>query len=506
MAGEGTPAAHPGPAEPAVLLEVSQVPELPVPEPGHEARMYAVVTVTVRRPAVRAVRAAPTDPAVRAVPSAPTDPAVPSAPTAPTAPAAPTAPTAPSARSAAVQGQGPRHAVVFLIDHSSSMVNPPTRMAAARNAAAAAVHAVPDGAYFAVVAGRDRPATVYPEQPGGHRTLAVADDVTRRAAEDALRACHPGGGTAIGSWLGRARELFAGLPGGGADFVRHALLLTDGRNEPGYESRDELAAVVAACTGQFTCDAIGIGDGWDTGELLLITTGLNGTAHAFEETDPTGPLPARLHDLTRQAAERDLTGLRLRLYRSDNAELRSFAQVHPTRRTLRPVEETEFLREFATEPWGDETRSYLLSLSARHTAGAEGAELMLTEVELVRDGAARPPVRLPPSRPVVVRWSGDHGLYSRVHPDVGHFLHQEDLVRYFEEGCAALRAHDPGTARRALGRAWQLAVEVGDDAMREHLEKMVEPRADGEVELHARIRRFDIETARIRTSYTTSHR
>lgn len=442
--------------------------------------MYAVVTVTVRRPAGRG-----------------------------TGPAAP-------------QGRGPRHAVVFLIDHSSSMVSPPTRLAAARNAAAAAVQAVPDGAYFAVVAGRDRPGTVYPKQePGGRRTLAVAGDATRRAAVDALRACHPGGGTAIGSWLGRAGELFAGLPGGGADFVRHALLLTDGRNEPGYESREELTARIADCAGQFTCDAIGIGDGWDTDELLLITSALNGTAHAFEETGPAGPpappgsagppgpagpLPGRLRDLTRQAAARDLTGLRLRLYRSDNAELRSFGQVHPTRRTLRPVEETEYLREYATEPWGDETRSYLLSLSARHTAEAEGTELMLTEVELVRDGAGRPPVGLPPSRPVVVRWSGDHGLYSRVHPDVGHFLHQEDLVRCFEEGCAALRAGDTEAARRALGRAWQLAVEVGDDAMREHLEKLVEPGAGGEVELHARIRRFDIETARIRTSYTTSHR
>lgn len=441
---------------------MSQVPELPVPDAGNGARMYAVVTVTVRRPA------------------------------------------GPDARRAAEPGRGPGHAVVFLIDHSSSMVNPPARMTAARNAAAAAVQAVPDGTYFAVVAGRDRPDTVYPKQrPGAPRTLAVADDATRQEAQDTLRACHPGGGTAIGSWLGRARELFAGLPGGGAGFVRHALLLTDGRNEPGYESREELTDRIADCTGQFTCDAIGIGDGWDTGELLLITTGLNGTAHAFEET---GLLPARLHDLTRRAAARDLTGLRLRLYRSDNAELRSFGQVHPTRRTLRPVEETEYLREFATEPWGDETRSYLLSLTARHTAGAGGAELMLTEVELVRETGAGPPVELPPSQPVVVRWSGDHGLYSRVHPEVGHFLHQEDLVRCFEEGCAALRARDPETARRALGRAWRLAVEVGDGAMREHLEKLVAPGPDGEVQLHPRIRRFDIENARIRTSYTKSPR
>lgn len=445
---------------------MSQIPELPVPEQGTEARMYAVVTVTVRGSADGGGGLPPAD-----------------------------------------AGAAPGHAVVFLIDHSSSMVNPPARMAAARDAAAAAVHALPDGTHFAVVAGRDRASAVYPVPVrvtpvrGAPATgsLAVADDATRAAAEEALRACHPGGGTAIGSWLAHAHRLFGQLPANGEDFVCHALLLTDGRNESGYESPEELAAHLDRCAGDFTCDAIGVGDGWATEELLLVTGRLHGTAHAVERLDL---LTDALRTLTREAADRTLTGLRLRLYGCDGVELRSFGQVHPTRQDLRSVAETRYVREFATAPWGEETRSYLLSLTISHNGEQPGSERMLTEVELVRAGTARPTVDLPSSEAVLVRWSGDHGLYSRMHPTVGHYLHQEELVRVFEEGCAALRTQDTETARHDYGRAWRLACEVGDTAMQEHLRKLIRPGDDGEVELRARIRPFDIEAARIRASRT----
>lgn len=433
---------------------MSQTAELPVPDEGSEARMYAVVTVTVRRD-----------------------------------------------RDAGTAGQdaGSRHAVVFLIDHSSSMVNPPARMAAARDAAAAAVRALPDGTRFAVVAGRDRAGAIYPAPSAGHGALAVADATTRGAAEAALRACHPGGGTAIGGWLAYARGLFAQLPAAGEGFVRHALLLTDGRNETGYESPDELAGHLDACAGEFTCDAIGMGEGWATEELLLITGRLHGTAHAVERLDL---LTEELRTLTREAADRDLTGLRLRLYAREGVELRSIGQVHPTRLPLGAVAETSYAREFATAPWGAETRSYLLSLTAPYNGEPPGTEQMLTEVELVRDDTAGPPVALPPSEPVMVRWSGDHGLYSRMHPAVGHFLHQEELVRVFEEGCAALRIEDAETARGAFAAAWRLAVQVGDTVMQNHLRKLISPGDDGGAELLPRIRPFDVEAARIRTSRT----
>lgn len=450
---------------------MSQIAELPVPDEGTEARMYAVVTVTVQRTAEG------------------------------------------GGSPSAAAGDPPGQAVVFLIDHSSSMVNPPARMAAARDAAAAAVHALPDGTRFAIVAGRDRATAVYPVRspaphaslivPDGPGPLARADDATRRAAEKALRACHPGGGTAIGNWLAYARRLFAQLPGGGRDFVCHALLLTDGRNEPGYETPEELAGHLRDCAGEFTCDAIGVGDGWATEELLLVTGRLHGAAYAVEKLNL---LTDRLRTLTREAAGRTLTGLRLRLYGRAGVELRSIGQVHPTRQELRMVAETPYAREFATAPWGEETRSYLLSLAVSHGGEPPGSEQMLTEVELVREESTRPALALPSSAAVLVRWSGDHGLYSKMHPTVGHYLHQEELVRVFEEGCAALRTQDTETARRAFGRAWRLACEVGDEAMQEHLRKLIDPHEDDEAELLDRIRPFDIEAARIRTSHTVWHR
>ena len=173
MAGDDVLAETAGRAELTALLEVSQIAELPVPDEGTEARMYAVVTVTVQRTAEG------------------------------------------GGSPSAAAGDPPGQAVVFLIDHSSSMVNPPARMAAARDAAAAAVHALPDGTRFAIVAGRDRATAVYPvRSPAPHASLIVpdgpgrarADDATRRAAEKALRACHPGGGTAIGNWLAYAPQ------------------------------------------------------------------------------------------------------------------------------------------------------------------------------------------------------------------------------------------------------------------------------------------------------------
>ncbi|WP_369217455.1 VWA domain-containing protein [Streptomyces flavofungini] len=257
-----------------VGLEVSQVVELPRPRhTGAEesARMYAVVTVTVRRPVADDG-------------------------------------TGTARRDSSGAAHPPRLAEVLLIDHSSSMVIPPSRLAAARAAATSALARIPDGALFAVVAGGDRTAMIHPRRPG----FAVAHAESRAAAEAALYGCTPGGGTAMGAWLERARQLFRELPAAGREsHVRHALLLTDGKNEPGYESRAELRERVERCAGAFDCDVVGIGDAWETEELLLIAGTLGGRTRAVEDLTR---LPGELAALTGSAAGRDVTGLRLRLY------------------------------------------------------------------------------------------------------------------------------------------------------------------------------------------------
>ncbi|QEU93719.1 VWA domain-containing protein [Streptomyces kanamyceticus] len=462
-------------ARAAIDLEVSQVVELPRPRAPHTeeaARMYAVVTVTVRRPGAAHAAHAAYVPARR-------DPV-----------------------------SGPRLAEVLLIDHSSSMVIPPSRLAAARAAAVSALARIPDGAFFALVAGADRATMIYPRRPG----LAVASAESRAAAEAALRECTPGGGTAMGTWLERAARLFRELPAAASPaspaYVRHALLLTDGRNEPGYETVDELRGRVERCAGAFDCDVVGIGDAWETDELLLITGALSGRTRAVADLTR---LPDELAALAGRAAERDVTGLRLRLTHRAGAHPHLFEQVHPTRAALTPAHIDLAgvgagaggpVHEYELPPCGTETRAYLIGVGAPYDPAQLGKELLLTEVEVTADRPEN--LELPPPVQVLTRWTDDADLYSRLDPQVSHYQHMEELHGTFEEACRALKRDDRAAAEELLGTAWRLADAVGDAAMRDHLRRLVRVRdaSRGEVELLDHIAKFDVEAARIQSSTT----
>ncbi|MEU7582282.1 vWA domain-containing protein [Streptomyces sp. NPDC041068] len=480
----------------SVGLEVSQVVELPRPRtPGAEdlMRMYAVITVTVhRRGDAQGPPAGPASPIGRATPAATATPAAPAA----------------TERDPAPGAARPRLAEVLLIDHSSSMVMPPSRLAAARAAAVSALARIPDGALFALVAGGDRTAMIYPRRAG----LAVAHAESRAAAEAALYDCTPGGGTAMGTWLERARHLFRELPPADSGYVRHALLLTDGKNEPGYETRAELHDRIERCARAFECDVVGIGDAWETEELLLIAGTLGGRTRAVEDLTR---LPDELAALTGRAAERDVTGLRLRLYHRAGVRPHSFEQVHPTRAALAPVHvdlsgvETGAggpVQEYDIGPCGEETRAYLLCVGAPYDPSQLGKELLLTEVEVDTDGTAGT-LRLPAAQPVLMRWTDDVDLYSRLDPQVAHYRHEEELHRTFEEACAELKSGRRAPAEALLGTAWRLAAEAGDTAMQDHLRRLVRVQGgaqgeQAEVELLPHIAKFDLEAARIQSSTT----
>ncbi|MFJ6569878.1 VWA domain-containing protein [Streptomyces sp. NPDC091292] len=456
-----------------VGLEVSQVMELPAPtgsaahpetgtEAAERARMYAVLTVSVHKPPTTGARA-----------------------------------------------EAPPRAEILLVDHSSSMVSPPSRLGAARAAALAALDRIPDGTLFALVAGRDRAGVIYPVR----EDLAVAGPATRREAAEALAARTPGGGTAMGTWLELAARLLRdGVPAGERDrYVCHALLLTDGRNEPGYESREELTARVEACRGQFTCDVVGIGDAWETAELRLITEGLGGRARAVGDL---ARLPGELARLTEEAVARDVRGLRLRLAHRKGVTVHSFEQVHPTRMPLEPatVDRSAVeagaggpVEEYATGAWREETRDYLLCLSAPYLPDQEDRRLLLTAVTVESaDGEGAWPVRLPEPAAVFLCWSSHADLYSRLHPRVAHYRHEERLRVVFEDGCRALRAGGTDAAERHFGEAWTLALRTRDTGMQEHLLRLVRvlDATRGEVELRPEIPRFDIEAARVHLSET----
>ncbi|GAA2950282.1 vWA domain-containing protein [Streptomyces enissocaesilis] len=395
----------------------------------------------------------------------------------------------------------PARAEVLLLDCSASMGYPREKLWAAQDAAAEVVRALPDGTYFAIVAGRHTAEPVYPAKTGAAPALVRADATTREEAQEAVSRLAPSGGTAIGSWLALARELFGQLPGSA---VRHALLLSDGRNE--HEQHDTLASELAACSTLFTCDALGIGEDWDPDELQLVAGSLNGRADAVRDLDA---LPAEFRALAAESAARRVTGLRLRLAHRPGSAPLTVRQVHPTRRDLLPDRVTAGDRclEFPMPPWGEETREYLVCVAASRTPQEPvDRPLWLADLKVVRDPRAEgPSPQLPPARPLLVRWTHHRDLYSRYDPKVAHYAHHDALVRGLEEGRAAQRAGDAARARAAWGEAVRRAHAMGNEPMLQRLGDVVRiiDAAAGEVEIRPDIRPLDINSAMVLRSHST---
>ncbi|MFF5472138.1 VWA domain-containing protein [Streptomyces achromogenes] len=404
--------------ETEVTLEVGQRTELPaLPDPaGHhrEREMHAILEIGVRGPS-GAPRAAP------------------------------------------APGTGPALAEVLIVDTSRSMLHPPAKLHAAKDATAAAVRMLPSGTAFAVLAGRFEATVVHPGP--GSQVLAVARPGEREAAERAVRLLDADGGTAIGAWLDLARRLLKGQPAP----VKHVLLLTDGRNEHDHRSRRPLETVLDACAGQFVCDAWGIGDDWDAELLLTITRRLHGRARAVRRESE---LTAAYEELIAGLLGTAVPELRIRLTpTTPGTVIRQVKQVVPNEQELRPVPAGPGGRatEYVTRAWGDEVRHFQVVLTADPTGRESGEELQLAAVEITVPGVRRP-LRLPPPRPILVRWTDDPLDASRQHPGVRrHELYQRASAAVAQAYRAWLRDADGREAAdRALARALALAAELGD--------------------------------------------
>src|SRR5215471_4177421 len=114
-------------------------------------------------------------------------------------------------------------AEIIIVDCSGSMGSPRSKINEARAATSAAVDVVRDGVAFAVIAGTGKATAIFPEDG----SLAVSSAQTREAAKNAVARVRANGGTAIGEWLRLAHHMFSSYPAR----IRHAILLTDGKNE-----------------------------------------------------------------------------------------------------------------------------------------------------------------------------------------------------------------------------------------------------------------------------------
>src|SRR5215469_12257934 len=158
-------------------------------------------------------------------------------------------------------------AEIIIVDTSGSMSAPQAKMIEAREATAAAIDAIRDGVAFAVIAGSHYARSLYPAK----ESMAIASPQTRADAKRTLRFLRPEGGTAMGSWLRLAHQIFTTRD----EQLRHAILLTDGMNQS--QSVSALDSALELCTGVFSCDCRGVGTDWKVEELRRISTALLGT-------------------------------------------------------------------------------------------------------------------------------------------------------------------------------------------------------------------------------------
>jgi hypothetical protein len=351
-------------------------------------------------------------------------------------------------------------AEIIIVDCSGSMDVPHAKIAQARAATAAAVDVVRDGVHFAVIAGTSFAKPVYP--PDG--TMAVASPQTRAAARQAVSGLRAGGGTAIGKWLQLAAQAFRTSPA----TLRHAILLTDGRNQ--HETPEELGQAISACEGAFTCDCRGVGTDWEVSELRRVSSALLGTVDIVP--DPAG-LAADFEAMMRAAMSKQVPDVSLRVWTPQQAEVRFVKQVAPdvADLTTRRVTISGQLGEYPTGAWGPgESRDYHVGI--RVSPGVVGQEMLAARISLVAGGPGEPQVL--GQGLVRALWTDDEALSTKMNARVAHYTGQAELAAAIQEGLEARKQGDEDTATARLGRAVVLARQSGNEDTARLLGKVVD--------------------------------
>jgi hypothetical protein len=395
-----------------------------------------------------------------------------------------------SARSTVGTGEAgwesPLAAEVLVIDTSSSMSSPLSKFDAARRATTEALDCIGDGVQFAVVAGNGGAEVVYPT----NGVLATASDATRREAKAAVRGLRAKGGTAIGRWLLEANRLFTGTE---PATIRHALLLTDGRDES--ESRADLERALEECRGRFQCDSRGVGADWEVEELRLVARQLLGSVDIIPHPEE---MATAFRTVLEGAMARRTGDVVLRVDLAPGAVVELAKQVAPAIVDLQPRIGSAGQRstEYPTGAWASETRDYHLRI--RLPIHQTGAGLLAARVSLLVDGEVA-------SRALVdVTWTEDLELSTRLCHEVAVFTGQVELADAIETGLDARSSGDLALAAASLGHAVQLAFQLGSDEQLARLGTVVEidDAATGSVRLRQQVSDLDELTTRTRSSRT----
>ncbi|OPZ55833.1 MAG: hypothetical protein BWY91_00780 [bacterium ADurb.BinA028] len=286
------------------------------------------------------------------------------------------------------------------------------------------------------------------------------DPRTRQEAIASIQQFRADGGTAMGTWLTKAKEVFLTVP---HVVQRHAILLTDGTNE--HETPDQLTWAIQGATGFFQCDVRGLGDRWQIDEARRIASALLGTVDLI-------PSPERMADefekLIRASMARGVASVDLRVWAPQGAQVLFVKQVAPNLEdiTAKRSQVNPLTAAFPTGAWADETRDY--HVAVRLPAKSLGQEQLASRVQLVvRDEVQAQAL-------VKATWSNDEALTTRIDDQVARYTGQAELAAAIQDGLAAKAAGDDAGATRKLGRAVQIATATGDEEMTSRLKKVVE--------------------------------
>lgn len=366
-------------------------------------------------------------------------------------------------------------AEIVIVDCSGSMDYPPTKLAEARAATAAAVDVIKDGTAFAIVAGTSVAWAVYP----ANGTMAIAGEATRAEAKAALRTLRSSGGTAIGQWLRLAHQIFQTSPA----TLRHAILLTDGKNQ--HETAEQLAEAIALCEGVFRCDCRGVGTDWEVSELRKISTALLGSVDIV--VDPSG-LAADFEELMRGAMSKQLPDVLLRVWTPQQAALKFVKQVAPAIADLtsRRLAAGAQAGDYPTGAWGPgESRDYHVAVTVN--PANLGQEMLAARVSLVASSAEGQQVL--GQGLIRVTWTDDEALSTRINPRVAGYTGQAELASAIADGLEAQKLGNEEVATARLGRAVALAHQAGNEEMAGLLANVVEvvDEATGTVRLKKKV-------------------
>ncbi|WP_441249895.1 VWA domain-containing protein [Kitasatospora sp. McL0602] len=390
-----------------------------------------------------------------------------------------------------VGAAGADAAVVIMVDCSGSMDYPATKLRNARSATAAAIDTLRDGVAFAVVAGNHEAREIYP----GNGILATASELTRQEARQALRKITASGGTAIGSWLTLADQLFLSRP---EIAIRHGILLTDGKNE--HEKPAALQKVLDRVTGRFTADCRGVGTNWEVSELRKVSSALLGSVDIVAEPDG---LAEDFRSMMTGAMSKAVADVALRVWTPANAVVKYVKQVTPDVEDLtgRRTEAGPRAGDYPTGSWGDESRDYHVCVEV--PAAPVGNEMLAARISLVLpqpDGSTE----VLSQGLVRAVWTDDLASSTRINSRVAHFTGQAEMASYIQEGLEAHRTGDLDQATAKLGAAVRIAHQTGNDGTFKLLQKVVDvvdPK-EGTVRIRKNVSEADSMTLETRSTKT----